>query len=193
MVCSLFTKLPIYVFSIYESIYENEVTQSCPTLCGAMDCSLPGSCLHGILQARVLEWVAISFSRGCSQPRDRTQVSCIGARFFTIWATREAQIRWELASIMYLLWGFPSGTVIKNPPGNADRRKRCRFNPWVGNIPWRRKWQSTPVFLPRKSHGQRSPVGYSPLGCKESDTTEWLNTCLHLLYARCLPQSSPLC
>ena len=56
---------------------ESKVTQSCPTLCDPMDCSLPGSSLHGILQARVLEWVAISFSRGSSQPRDRSQVSCI--------------------------------------------------------------------------------------------------------------------
>ena len=44
--------------------------------------------------------------------------------------------------------------------------RRCRFNPWAGKIPWRRKWQSTPVFLPGKSHGQRSLVGYSPWGCK---------------------------
>ena len=61
------------------------------TLCGPMDFSLPGSSVHGILlQARILEWVAISFSRRSSQPRDWTQVSCIVGRFFTIWATREA-------------------------------------------------------------------------------------------------------
>ena len=60
---------------------ESEVAQSCPTLCDPMDCSLPCSSLHGILQARVLEWVAISFSRGSPQPRDQTQVfyvSCAG-------------------------------------------------------------------------------------------------------------------
>ena len=51
---------------------ESEVAQSCPTLCDPMDCSLPGSSVHGILQARILEWGAISFSRGSSQPRDRT-------------------------------------------------------------------------------------------------------------------------
>ena len=56
---------------------EREVAQSCPTLCDPMDCSLPGSSLHGILQARVLEWVAISFSRGSSRPKDRTRVSHI--------------------------------------------------------------------------------------------------------------------
>ena len=57
-----------------------------------MDCSLPGSSVHGILQARILEWVANSFSRGSSRPRNRTQVSCMGGRFSTGWATREATI-----------------------------------------------------------------------------------------------------
>ena len=55
-----------------------------------MDCSPPGSSVHEILQARILEWVAIPFSRGSSQPRDQTWVSCIVGRFITIWATREA-------------------------------------------------------------------------------------------------------
>ena len=54
------------------------VTQSCPTLCDPMDCSLPGSSVHGIFQARILEWVAISFSEGSSQPKDRTCVFCVG-------------------------------------------------------------------------------------------------------------------
>ena len=60
--------------------------QSCLTLCDPRDCSLPGSSVHGILQARILEWVAISFSRGSSWTSDRTQVSFIAGRFFTIWA-----------------------------------------------------------------------------------------------------------
>ena len=64
---------------------ESEVTQSCPTLCHPMDCSLPGTSIHGILQARLLEWVAIAFSRGSSQPRDGTRVSYIVGRRFTIW------------------------------------------------------------------------------------------------------------
>ena len=67
----------------------NEVTQSCPTLCDPMNCSLWGFSVHGILQARILEWVAISFSRGSSRPRDWTQVSRIAGRRFTLWATRE--------------------------------------------------------------------------------------------------------
>ena len=70
---------------------ESEVSQLCPTLCHPMDCSLQHSSVHGIFQARVLEWVAISFFRGSSQPRDRTWVSCIAGRCFTIWATREVQ------------------------------------------------------------------------------------------------------
>ena len=57
-----------------------------------MDCSPPGSSIHGILQARILEWVAISFSRGSSWPRDRTEVSCIAGRWFNLWATREAPL-----------------------------------------------------------------------------------------------------
>ena len=67
-----------------------KVTQSCPTPCDPMDCSLPGSSVHGILQARILEWVAIPFSRGSSQPSDQTQVSSVVGGFLTIWATREA-------------------------------------------------------------------------------------------------------
>ena len=69
------------------------VTQLCPTLCDPMHCSPPDSSVHEILQARTLEWVAIPFSRRSSQPIDLTQVSHIVGRFFTVWATREAQSR----------------------------------------------------------------------------------------------------
>ena len=68
------------------------VAQLCPTLCNSMDYNPPYSSVHGILQARMLEWIAIPFSRGSSQLRDQNWVSCIAGRFFTIWATREAQI-----------------------------------------------------------------------------------------------------
>ena len=64
------------------------IAQSCLTLCNPVDCSLPVSSVCGISQARILEWVAISFSRGSSWPRDRTWVSCTAGRCFTIWATR---------------------------------------------------------------------------------------------------------
>ena len=63
---------------------ESEVAQSCLTLCDPMDCSLPGSSVHGIFQAIVLKRIAISFSRGSSRLRDRTQVSCIVNRRFTV-------------------------------------------------------------------------------------------------------------
>ena len=66
------------------------VAKLCLTLCDPMDGSLPGSSVHGILQARILEWVAMPFSRGSSRPRDWTWVSCIAGRFFTDWAMREA-------------------------------------------------------------------------------------------------------
>ena len=67
-----------------------EVAQLHPTVCDTMDCSPPGSSVHGVIQARILEWFAILFSRGSSWFRDQTQVSCIAGRFFTSWATREA-------------------------------------------------------------------------------------------------------
>ena len=67
------------------------VAQLYPTLCDPLGYNLPGSSVHGILQARILEWVAISFSRGSSQPRDQTRVSCITGIFFTSWTSREAQ------------------------------------------------------------------------------------------------------
>ena len=66
------------------------VAQSCPILCDPMECSPPGSSVLGILQARILEWVAIPFSRESSWPRDWTWVSCIAGRSFTVWATQEA-------------------------------------------------------------------------------------------------------
>ena len=66
------------------------VAQSRPTLCNPTDHSPPGSSVHGILQARTLEWVTISFSKASSQPRNRSQVFHIADRLFTVWATREA-------------------------------------------------------------------------------------------------------
>ena len=66
------------------------VSQLCPTLCHQMECSLPGYSVHGILQARILKYVAVPFSRGSSQPRDQTQVSCIADRFLNTIAIWEA-------------------------------------------------------------------------------------------------------
>ena len=84
--------------------------QSCPTLCNPMDCSPPGSSIHGLFQARVLEWSAIV----AKTVKKKICLQC----------------------------------------------RKPRFNPWVKKIPCRRKWQLTPVFLPREFHGQKGLVGY---------------------------------
>ena len=75
------------------AVKRREVKWSCSVesgSCNPVDCSLPGFSIHGILQAGIMEWVTISFSRGSSQPRDWTRVSRIGGRRFNLWATREA-------------------------------------------------------------------------------------------------------
>ena len=136
------------------------VAQSFLTLCDPANCSPPGSSVHGILQARILEWVAIPSSRGSSWPKDQTQVSRTAGRLFTVWATREVlyydTLLWYLSNM-----GFPGGASGKEPAYQKTHSIR------VGKIPWRRAWQPTPVFLPGKSHGQTSLVGHT-----ESDTTE---------------------
>ena len=137
-----------------------------------MDCSLLGSLLHGILQARVPEWVAISFSRGSSWPRDRTQVSRIPGRHFNLWATRDGKretvighpwfdkrywgcfkhltkFRWPCSvKLIGGFWGFPGGTVVKNLPAHArDARD-------LGSIPgWGRS----------SEEGNGHPLQYSCL------------------------------
>ena len=90
---SLFFNSSLYIYThTHAFVYVCWVTQSCLTFCKPMDCSPSGSSIHGILQAGILEWVAIPFSTGSSRPRDRTWVSCIAGGFFTIWATREAHL-----------------------------------------------------------------------------------------------------
>ena len=90
---------PLCIRQVYWSNFSNSicslhavclVSQSCLTLCDPMDRGPPGSSVHGILQAKVLAWVAMLSSRGSSQPRDWTQVSHIASGFLTVWATREA-------------------------------------------------------------------------------------------------------
>ena len=80
--------------------------QSCPTLCDPMDCSLPGSSVHGIFQARTLEWVSISFSGGSSQPRDRTQVSCIVGRHFYHLSHQGSRSSLIISDVEYLFMCF---------------------------------------------------------------------------------------
>ena len=83
----LITQLVPVATSLYPSVQFSSVSQSCPTLWDPMNCSLPDSAVHGIFQVRILEWVVISFSRGFSQPINRTSVSYIiltSGRFFTL-------------------------------------------------------------------------------------------------------------
>ena len=108
------------------------VTQSCLTLCDPMDCSPPGSSVHGILQARILEWFAMPSSRGSSQPRDRTQVSHIADGFFAVCATKEALIEADWAQLRKQLSGLPSWLTGKE---STCPCRRHGFNLWTRKIP----------------------------------------------------------
>ena len=85
---------------------------------------------------------------------------------------------WSYIPIIHC-WGFPSGASGQEPAWQCRRYMRHGFDPWRGKIPWSRKWHPTPIFLPEKFHGQRSLVGYSPWGRKESDVTERQSTQTH--------------
>ena len=102
----------------------SESHYSCLTLCDPMDCSLPGSSVQEILQARILEWVAISFFRGSSQPRDRIWASRIVGRCFTIWATKEVSMRYYYIPIRM--------SIIKN----ISHSKFC----WEGRVTIKYFW-----------------------------------------------------
>ena len=148
------------------------VAQLCLTLCNPMDCSPPVFSVHRILQARLLEWVAIPFSRGSSWLRDPTRVSCTADRFFTVWAT-------DTAASDSRVW-IRGGVIIplKGLPGWLSGKRiclqcwRCGLGPWVRKIPWRRKWQPTPVFLPREIPWIEEPGGLQFTGSQRSWT--WL-------------------
>ena len=142
--------------------------------------------VHGILQARILEWIAIFSFRGSSPPRDQTRVSCIAGRFFIIWTTRASQFSGFLVHLnchhqypfpkhfylpKYKLGIFLGGASCEEPACQCKSHKRYGFSPWVRKVPWRRKWQPTSVFLPGESHGQRSLAATVP-GVSESDTAE---------------------
>ena len=107
--CSLWLTVWNYIGGRWCSLWfivQKVKVKSCPTLCDHMDYSLPDFSVNGIFQARTLEWVAISFSRRSSQPRDQTQVSRIIGRCFTIWATRkvnskELHVYFKLQVLLY--------------------------------------------------------------------------------------------
>ena len=159
------------------------VTQSYTTLSNSMNCNLPGSSVLGIFQARLLKWVAISFSRGSFIPRDQTQVCYIAGRFFTVWATGEACMSQKPHDSFFLCLIGRFMTLDKL----LYLSKTCFINYNVNTIIiYNHKWENiykpfsrvsyyykpTPVFLPGESRGQGSLVGCHLWGCTESDTTE---------------------
>ena len=110
------------------------VVQLYLTPCNPMDCSLLGSSTHGILQAGILEWVAIPFSRRSSQSRDWTWVSCTAGRFFTVWATVPEIVPCQLSSIQWnvLVWFVNLGWGGKSGP--------------LGSKRWRLVFSNFPLF-----------------------------------------------
>ena len=146
---------------------ESEVPQSCPILSDPVDCSLPGSSIHGIFQARVLEWGAIAFSDHLCQRFSNQHCTLVP---LSSWAYNAFFFLKEYRLLRMTTEGqvFASGLVIKE--SICQRCRRHGFNPWVGKIPWRRKWQPITVFLPGESHGFM--VDHSPWDHKESDMTE---------------------
>ena len=89
---------------------------------------------------------------------------------YSPWSCKESDTPERLS--LSLWWCFTGGANGKEPACQFRRHERCGFDPWVGKIPWRKKWQRTPVFLLGESYGQRSLAGYSPWDRKESDVTE---------------------
>ena len=115
-----------------------------------IDCSPPGSSVHGILKARILEWVAMPSSKGSSQPRGRTQVSCVAGGFFTIWATREAHEYWSG-------WPIPSPGDLPDPgiePGSPALQ--------VDSLPAATR-KSLSILSAKLL--QSSPTLYDPMDC----------------------------
>ena len=226
---------PPYGYVRVKKWSEVKVTQSRLTLCDPM-----GYTVHGILQARILEWVAFPFSRGSSQARDKTQVSRSAGGFFTNWAIRkDLRTSDQICSQIHsgIFWTFfdclrtyyPTFHILIHSLGNCPPQEKehescmrevtgIKSNlykyeeylamaphsstlawkiPWMEEpgrlqsmgslrvehgwatslslfnfMPWRRKWQPTPVFLPGESRGQGSLVGCRRWGCTELDTTE---------------------
>ena len=104
------------------------VAQSCLTLCDSME--QPGSSVPGIPQAGTLEWVAMSFSRGSSQPRDQTWVSCIAGRIFTIWACREAQNLFEAAAFYRLLLQWNHQLCLQFHLSVSENKMQASIQAW---------------------------------------------------------------
>ena len=185
------------MISLLES--ESDIAQSCLTLCDPMDCSLPGFSVHGIFQARVLEWAAISFSRGSSWPRDGTWVSCIG----DIWATREtlyikslyiitalAQSQTECSYVYFwpLYWTLHYMDVLNciifiigllrwfgdwRTCLQCRRHQRYRLDSWVRKFPPEEDTAACSSILAWRIPWTEKPGRLQSTGLKASDMTLW--------------------
>ena len=141
-------------------MYVCEVALLCPTLCDSMNCSLPGSSVHGILQARILEWVAMPSSRGSSQCKDRTcasRVSCLAGGFFTAEPLRPAPLEKSLPP----LWCSPcpqgsqaifSGFALHFPMGGRLIPAQVTWSFWL--------------HLERQGEGEESCIDGAPGPCR---------------------------
>ena len=136
------------------------VVQSSLSLCDPGECSLPGSSVHGILQARIPEWVALPFRRGSSQPRDQTWVSCVAGRFFTIWTTQgprgqyQQKLAKELKTVVSgswnLVWGrgYSLWTFVGHRSSSSHNHRSCHNLPNGaprGNSGWKQDAQNLAV------------------------------------------------
>ena len=161
-----------------------KLLQSCSTLCDPMDCSSVGSSVHGIPQARILEWVAMPTSRGSSRPRDRTQVCCTGGQL--LYHSTTAKSLQLCPTLCHPLDCSPPGSSVhgisqarilewvampsskgSSPPRNQTCVS-CLQHWQAGSLPLvppaEKAVAPTPVLLPGKSHGRRGLVGCSPWG-----------------------------
>ena len=127
--------------------------QLCPTLCNTMDCSLPGSSVHGIIQASTVEWVAMPSSKESSQPRiELKSLNKSPALQTASWPLAPSG-KPRLFQSIYKKGASLVAQLVKNLPANGEDIKKRGFNPWVRKIPWGREWLPTLVLLPGKSHG----------------------------------------
>ena len=138
------------------------------------------TCISEIYSVLLLIDLWLSFSRCISISASWTLSSCFPHANLKMYF--QCYIKRAIVSTR----GFPGGAVVKNLPAKAgDSRDAESLIPGSGRSPWIRKWQPTPVFLPGKSHGQRSLAEWSPQSCKESDMTEQLSTRFLTFYSNC--------
>ena len=149
-----------------------KAAQSYPTLCDPTDCSPPGSSVHRILQARILEWVAILFPGDLPNPGIKPRSPLVQGD------------------------SLPSESSAKPGQRICLQCRKPGFDPWLRKVPWRREWLHIPVFLLGEFHGQRSLAECIPWGQRESDPTEGLthtHTHTHIYKTRVILATEDFC